>query len=55
MQTISEIKNMSSYDSNVRNYGKQFWDKHKEFEREKKKKAETYHSYSKQLKELNQR
>lgn len=29
MLNIAEIKNMSAYDANTRNYGKQFWDKHK--------------------------
>ncbi len=53
IRQISDIKDMSHYEAIQRNVGKQFWDKSKEFEREKKKKAEAYASHARQLQDLN--
>ena len=55
LQKIAAIPNINSYEISEKETGKQFWDSHKLFEREMKKKAEIYANHSKQLKGLNQR
>lgn len=49
---IVDIKNLSAFDANQRGIGRQFWDKQKEVEREKKKKGEIYGTQTKMLREL---
>lgn len=50
LQKIAAISNISKYESVERENGKAFWDSHKEFEREMKKRSEIYVNQSKQLK-----